>query len=175
MSCSQTNETSMSVSQATVVAPTTIRNLSRDDSGRLVLVDATGRRHVGVVPIRTFPISEPDGCIALLTQQGREIAFCESLASLPENVADLVRQELACREFVPVIHRIVSTTDDVDLPCWQLETDRGDTDTRVHVDDGLRRLGEHGLLVIDIHGLRFLIPDTAALDAASRRILDRYL
>jgi hypothetical protein len=175
MNCSQTNEKSRSVSQTTVVAPTTIRNLSRDESGRLVLVDATGRRHVGVVPLRTFPISEPGGYIALLTEQGREIAFLESLADLPEHVADLVRRELACREFVPVIHRIVSTTDDVDVPRWQLETDHGDTDTQVHVDDGLRRLGERGLLVIDIHGLRFLIPDTAALDAASRHVLDRYL
>ncbi|MHB8973716.1 MAG: cyanophycin metabolism-associated DUF1854 family protein [Pirellulaceae bacterium] len=158
-----------------VVVSTTMRDLARDDSGRLVLTDSTGRRHVGVVPLRTFPISEPNGCIALLTEEGREIAFLESLASLPEEMGDLVRHELACREFVPVIHRIVSTTNDVDSPRWQLETDHGNTDTQVHVDDGLRWLGDQGLLVVDIHGLRFLIPDIAKLDAASRRILDRYL
>lgn len=152
-----------------------VGELSCDASGRLVLVDAGGRRHVGVVPLRTFPISEPEDCIALLTEQGHEIAFLESLSTLPEPAADLVRKELEHREFVPVIRRILATTDDVDQPRWQLETDRGETEAIVHVDDGLRRLGERGLLVVDIHGLRFLIPDTALLDNASRRILDRYL
>jgi len=148
---------------------------ARYDLFRDVFVDAAGQRHVGVIPLRTFPISEPDGYISLLAEQGRELAFFDSLTSLPEQAADLMRRELACREFVPVICRIVSSTDDNDLPRWQLETDRGDTDAQVHVDDGLRRLGEHGLLVVDIHGIRFLIPHTDELDAASRRVLDRYL
>jgi hypothetical protein len=159
-----------------IAVPTAARcDLFRDESSQLVFVDDMGRRHVGVIPLRTFPISEPEGCISLLAEQGREIAFLDSLTSLPERAANLVRRELACREFVPVIRRIVSSTDDNDLPRWQLETDRGDTDAQVHVDDGLRRLGEHGLLVVDIHGLRFLIPHTADLDAASRCVLDRYL
>jgi hypothetical protein len=156
-------------------AASVIRDLSRDSAGRLVLVAANGDRYVGVVPLRTFPITEPDGCIALLTEDGDEVAFLDSLADLPAQVVELLRQELTRREFVPIIQRIVATTDDIDLPLWRLTTDRGETETQVHVDDGLRRLGERGLLVIDIHGLRFLIPDTAALDAASRRILDRYL
>ncbi len=147
----------------------------RDVSNQLVFVDNTGRHHVGVVPLRTFPISEPDGCISFLAEQGYEVAFLEELTSLPEPAANLVRRELACREFVPVIHRIVPLTDDNDLPRWQLHTDRGPTEVQVHVDDGLRRLGQHGLLVVDIHGLRFLIPHTDELDAASRHVLDRYL
>ena len=30
-------------------------------------------------------------------------------------------------------------------------------------------------LVIDAHGIRYLIPDTRTLDATSRRLLERYL
>ena len=90
-------------------------------------------------------------------------------------IAELIRHELTRREFVPVVHRIDLVVDDLDLPRWHLETDRGATEAVVRVDDGLLRLGERGLLVIDIHGIRFLIPDTAALDENSRRILDTYL
>jgi hypothetical protein len=169
------DETSVTVPKE-VVRPAAVRyDLFRDESSQLVFVDGSGERHVGVIPLRTFPISEPDGHISLLAKQGHEIAFIESLASLPEEAANLVRRDLACREFVPVIRRIVALTDDSYLPRWQLETDRGDTEVQVHVDDGLRRLGEHGLLVVDVYGFRFLIPHTAELDAASRRVLDRYL
>ncbi|MHB8970561.1 MAG: DUF1854 domain-containing protein [Pirellulaceae bacterium] len=175
MMSGQTDETYMTVPEGIVMPTAAGYDLFRDESSQLVFVDDTGQRHVGVIPLRTFPISEPEGCISLLAEPGREIAFFDSLNSLPERAATLMRRELACREFVPVIRRIVSLTEDSDLPRWQLETDRGDTDVQVHIDDGLRRLGEHGLLVVDIHGLRFLIPHTAELDAASRGVLDRYL
>ena len=41
-------------------------------------------------------------------------------------------------------------------------------------EDDVRRLGTYKALFIDTHGIRYLIPDTRALDYASRRILDRY-
>ena len=40
--------------------------LQRDASGRLVLIDAAGERHEGVVPVRAFPISAPEDGIALV-------------------------------------------------------------------------------------------------------------
>ena len=34
--------------------------LERDAFGRLVLTDIEGVRHVGVVPVRAFPLTAPD-------------------------------------------------------------------------------------------------------------------
>ena len=42
-------------------------------------------------------------------------------------------------------------------------------------DNDVRRLGPNRILLVDTHGIRYLIPDTRRLDAVSRRILDRYL
>jgi len=148
--------------------------LSRDELGRLVLVNADGTKHVGIVPLRMFPISAPDGQIVILNEQGRELLIVESLAGLSQKTAELLERELACREFVPLIQRIVSASGDTHLALWHVATDRGETDVQVHVDDGLRRLGSRGLLVVDVHGVRFLISDITQLDANSRRILQQY-
>jgi len=43
-------------------------------------------------------------------------------------------------------------------------------------DEDIRRIGTAGsLLVADSHGIQFLIKDHLALDARSKKILDRFL
>ncbi len=42
-------------------------------------------------------------------------------------------------------------------------------------DGDVRRLENRRAMVIDAHGIHYLIPDTEALDRQSRRILERYL
>ena len=78
------------------------------------------------------------------------------------------------REFVPIIERIASVSADVDPSQWCVETDRGETTFLLDSEDDVRRLGAYKALFIDTHGIRYLIPDTRALDYASRRILERY-
>jgi hypothetical protein len=150
-------------------------SLDRDAWGRLVLIDTNGRRHVGVDPVRAFPISDPAHSISLCDAEGREVAFIEILADLPAPVRQLLETELAQREFVPVIERILRVSSDISPSDWEVETDRGRTEFTLNNDDDVRRLGPHRALLIDTRGIRYLIPDTRTLDAASRRILERYL
>ncbi len=42
-------------------------------------------------------------------------------------------------------------------------------------DNDVRRLGPNRFLLVDAHGIRYLIPNARRLDSGSRRILDRYL
>ncbi|MCE9532354.1 MAG: DUF1854 domain-containing protein [Planctomycetes bacterium] len=42
-------------------------------------------------------------------------------------------------------------------------------------DEDVRRLADHRALVIDAHGVRYLIPDLQTLDPGSQRLLERYL
>ena len=45
----------------------------------------------------------------------------------------------------------------------------------LNTGDDVRRLSGSRVLVIDAQGVRYLVDDLTQLDAASRRILDRYL
>lgn len=149
--------------------------LSHDAWGRLILIDAEGRRHVGVEPVRAFPLSDPGHWISLLDEHGHEISQVEDLADLPPNVRQLLEEELARREFLPTIRRIVRFSSD-SLPCeWEVETDRGPTQFLVETEDQVRRLGPDRLLITDSRGLRYQIREVHALDAPSRRLLERFL
>ena len=66
--------------------PTPDFGLSIDAWGRLVLSDADGRRHVGVEPVRAFPLTVAGHWIALVDEKGREVVMVEDLARLDPDV-----------------------------------------------------------------------------------------
>jgi hypothetical protein len=91
-------------------------------------------------------------------------------------VLQAIEEELARREFVPIVVRIEEVSANIDPARWRVVTDRGPTTFLIEDEDNdVRRLGPNGMLLVDTHGIRYLIPDVRKLDSASRRILDRYL
>lgn len=144
--------------------------------GKLVLTSAGGERFEGVVPVRAFPIQSPEDGISLVNTEGREVAWVDHLSDVPHPAQDLIRAELATREFMPVIARIVSVSS-YSTPCtWAVETDRGDTEFVLRGDEDIRRIGKgNALLIADAHGIQYLVRDQLALDAHSKRVLDRFL
>jgi hypothetical protein len=150
-------------------------SLEHDAWGQLVFVDETGERHVGAEPVRGFPISDPDRWISICDAEGRELIVIEDASSLAPEVRAVLEQDLARREFVPVIRRLLNVPPDAEPTVWEVETDRGPTWLVLNNPDDVRRLGMHRALVIDAQGIRYLIDDIRQLDTASRRIVDRYL
>ncbi|HEV2972463.1 MAG TPA: DUF1854 domain-containing protein [Pirellulales bacterium] len=149
--------------------------LHHDALGRLVLTDAHAVEHVDVEPARAFPISDPLNRISIRDNHGRELLWVESLADLPPDVRSVLETDLMRREFIPIVTRIVHMTAFTEPSQWDVETDRGRTQFLLGNEDDIHRLEGHRAIIVDTHGIRFLIPDTRALDAPSRRILERYL
>lgn len=149
--------------------------LRRDDFGRLVLTNNEGAIHTGVVPVRAFPIASPDQGIALVDPHGQELAWIERLSELPDELRELVETELACREFMPIINRIVSVSSYATPSTWKVSTNHGDTELVLKGEEDIRRLALPALLIADSHGIHYLIRDRYALDLTSRKILDRFL
>jgi hypothetical protein len=150
-------------------------SLNLDAWGRLVLTDADGQQHVGVELVRAFPLSDPRHGIAVCDGDGHELLWIEDLDELPAALVRQIEDELARREFVPVIQRILNVSAPVEPSEWEVETDHGRTTFVLNNEDDVHRLGEHRALLTDAHGIRYLIPDTRQLDAVSRRLLERYL
>lgn len=150
-------------------------SLLKDERDQLTVLDAAGRRHENVEPIRAFPISDPEHWISLCDPNGREIVQIRDLNELPAEQRTLLLSELTRREFVPVIRRIESISSLAE-PCeWFVQTDRGPTSFVLNSDEHVRKLGQDRALILDSHGLRYLVPDAKQLDAHSRRLLSRYL
>ncbi len=149
--------------------------LHTDAWGRLVLTDAAGRQHVGVGPVRGFPISDPQHGVSILDADGHEVLWIGDLNEVPEPVRRLLEEELARREFVPVLRRIITISAPMEPSEWEVETDRGRTRFVLNSEEDVRRLEGQRAMIVDAQGIRYLIPDVRALDAGSRRILERYL
>lgn len=149
--------------------------LSRNAFGRLVLTDAAGIAHEGVVPVRAFPIAAPDAGLALVSTEGRELVWLDSLDVLPAAMQTLVREELAAREFMPEVQRINGVSTYATPSTWTVQTNRGEASFVLRGEEDIRRLGGQTLLITDSHGIHFLIRDAGKLDKPSRKILDRFL
>ena len=148
--------------------------LEHDARGRLVVCDAEGVRHAGAVPVRAFPVSDPTHWISICDAEGHEILCIDDLTKLPPPLRTILENELARREFIPAIQRIVSATFE-EPSQWCVETDRGPVSFRVGSDEDVRRIDPHQASVVDSHGIRYLIPDIRQLDSDSRRFLEHFL
>lgn len=146
-----------------------------DELGQLMFRDGE-TVYEDVNPIRLFPLSKPNQWISLVDNQtGKEILCIDDLTKLPDRQRTVLEAELSKREFVPILKRINWVSGNSE-PCeWRVETDRGKTSFIVKHEDDVRRLGEHGVLIIDSFGIRYFIPDRNQLDSYSRRIIEWYV
>lgn len=148
--------------------------LERDVLGRLVLIDSNGVRHVGIHPVRAFPITAPGAGIGIMNQEGKELYWYPDIAAIPEAELGLIEEELAAREFMPVIEKITRVSTYATPSIWDIETDRGPTRIRLKGEEDIRRIAGNTLLIADSNGMQFLIKDSTELDKVSKKLLDRF-
>ncbi len=149
--------------------------LTRNAAGRLVLTDAQGVSHTGIVPVRAFPISAPEDGVSLLGEDGHEIRWLGKLGDVPKAARILIEAELVQREFMPEINRIVHVSSFATPSKWQVMTNRGETELLLKAEDHIRRLTHTTLLVTDGHGVSYLVRNIDHMDSHSRKLLDRFL
>ena len=150
-------------------------NIERDAFGRLVLIDADGMRHVGIVPVRAFPLSAPDAGVSLVGGDGKEVLWLDRLDDVPTEARALLAQDLAVRDFAPTLLRLHKVSSFGVPSTWTISTDRGETSFVLKAEEDIRRLDGGALLIASAHGVQFRIPDVKALDRASRKLLERFL
>ena len=149
--------------------------LKRQPSGQLQLIDAHRQTHEGVTPVRAFPLAAPDEGISLVSTEGEELVWIERLAAVPADVGALLQEELALRDFVPEVRRLVSVSSFGTPSVWTVETDRGNTSFVLKGEEDIRRLKGSALLIASSEGVQYRIADMTALDRPSRRLLERFL
>ena len=148
--------------------------LERNALGRLVLkIDE--QVWDNVLPVRAFPIYAPDEGIALVSPDGHERVWIDRLDQVGEPARGLIEEELAHREFTPVIVRLRSVSGFATPSTWEVDTDRGETSFVLKGEEFIRRLTPTRLLITDAQGVHYLVPELGGLDRGSRKIIDRFL
>ncbi len=149
--------------------------LVRNQRGRLSCMLADGTRHDDVVPVRAFPLTAPDDGVSLVGADGHEVLWIARLDAAPEPARALIAEELAAREFVPVLERLVEVSTFATPSVWTVVTDRGETKFTLKGEEDIRRLAGGALLITDSHGVGYRVRDRFALDWHSRKLIERFL
>ena len=150
--------------------------LARNPHGRLVLTLPDGTAHEGVTPVRAFPIAAPGEGLSLVGSDGHELLWIPHVDQVAGPARQLIDEELAVREFVPTIEKIVAVSSFSTPSTWQVETDRGPASLVLKAEEDIRRLGGRTrLLIAGGDGMQFRVKDTTALDRHSRKLLERFL
>ena len=140
--------------------------------GRLRMREGEGEwREVGVV--RLFPLSDPQRWLAVLDAEQADIGVLCDLDGLGPQQRELIEDELRRRYLTPVVKAITAVRHRGDVTEWSVETDRGPTTIVIrNVREKVKEPLPGHLMIEDAQDNRFEIPDTSALDPASRKLLD---
>lgn len=135
-----------------------------------------------VVAIRSFPITDPNAFISIREpdsaehEKGAEIGMIPELEDMDEDTVKLIREELDRRYFTPKILKIYSMKEKLGHYYWEVNTDAGKFSFVLrNVGANIRTLEDGRVLIFDIDGNCFEIPDTDKLDKASYKKIEVYL
>jgi hypothetical protein len=149
-----------------------------DETLTLTTDDGTFYPHITLR--RAFPLSGEDELIVVRhpeEDEDSEIGVVRDLSQLDAESQRAVTRELRLYYLVPVIQRVLSIHEEFGFLYWKVQTGRGEKEfiTRVNVIHFARQVAPRRWLLIDVNQARYEIRDHEALDAASRRLLERYL
>ncbi len=125
---------------------------------------------------RQFPFELEWEYISVMDDEKQEIGIIRRLSEFDSETEALLIEELKRRYYAPVILRIHSMKERYGFSYWKVETPEGEMRFTLHdTYRSIARAGEHRLVISDVNGNRFQIPDTRALDRKSYRKIELYL
>ncbi len=146
--------------------------ISRNSFTELVVELPDGSVHTSVSPVRAFPLTRPNRYISLLDANQNEIGVIEDIKQLDKTARKLLEEELEKCYFMPKITKIHSIEGHFGVTRWEADTDRG----AVHFDLRSRydivSLDGGRILIKDVDGVRYEIPNYHKLEAKSVAFLE---
>ena len=159
----------------------------RRSAGNLISLEVTlpsgeTETYERVVPVRAFPITDPEEFISVKEPdskekgKGAEIGMIRRLTDFDQTSVALLREELSRRYFTPAIKRITGVKEKFGYSYWDAETSAGKVSfVMTNVSSNIRTLEDGRVFIHVIDGNCFCISDPAKLDKASFKKIEIYL
>jgi hypothetical protein len=144
---------------------------------RLRMTVGTEKSYHTVKPVWSAPLSRPNRYLALLDAKGNEITMLPDPAEMLTPASwEAVQAELRRRYMTATVQAITGAKVEYGATYWHAVTDRGERDfVTQSLQENAQWLSPEHLLLIDVDGNRFEIPDVQALDARSRAFIGAIL
>jgi len=121
-----------------------------------------------------FPLTRPGRFVIVEDASGEGVGIIADVAELRPKARRCVEAILERQHFMPRIQRIEDIQMHYGLLRWRTQTDRGprEFDTTARSPYDIRRIDHARMLVRDVDGNRYEIPDIHKLDSRSRVLLE---
>jgi hypothetical protein len=142
---------------------------------KLTYKDATYDR-VGVY--RTFPVTMPEEFISIreANEKAREIGVVEKISDLDPETAKMLKEQLDLRYFTPEITRIFDIKTEYGYGYFHVMTTYGECRFTIHNGgSSVVSLTDTRIVINDLDGNRFEVPDIMKLTVAERKKLDLFI
>jgi hypothetical protein len=144
--------------------------------------DGTVENFERVVPVRAFPITDPEEFISIKEPdsrekgKGAEIGLIRQMSDFDAATQALLREELDRRYFTPVIKKLTGVKEKFGYYYWDAETSAGKISfVMTNITSNIRTLEDGRVFIHDIDGNCFQIPDPSKLDKASLKKIEIYM
>lgn len=132
--------------------------------------------------LRLFPLHEKERFLSVRRQaqshrdRSTELGIIEVLDSFSEKEKALIQHELDKRYFVPEIIKVKNAKEEFGHTYWEVETNAGERSfTTFDMSSSLVRIDANSVMLIDVDGSRYLIPDLKKADDKAMKMLDIWL
>ena len=126
----------------------------------------------------TFPLTNPKEFISIreADEKAKEIGMIEKLSLLKPDQQEMIREQIKLRYFIPVITKVLDVKDEYGYAYWHAQTNFGVCRFTTRMSgNAVVSLSESRLIVTDIDGNRYEIPDFYQLSVMERKKLDLFI
>ncbi|MDF2586295.1 MAG: hypothetical protein K0S41_136 [Anaerocolumna sp.] len=161
-----------------------LRYLTKDNctfnrtEGGFVSLEYGEKKYDRVSVYRTFPFTQPDNYISIRepNEKAREIGIIKALTDLDKDQATMLLEQLQIRYFTPIITKIIDIKDEYGYAYFDVLTNYGACRFTIHMGGGsVVTLTDTRLLITDLDGNRFEIPDINTFSAIELKKLDLFI
>ena len=143
--------------------------IERRRDGQLWAVQ--GEEEQAVRVRRLFPWSETKRHVSLRDASNREFAVVGPDTDLDQDSRRALEEATTAASFVLEVTHVLEVKNEIEIRVWRVETRQGPRTFQTHLDDWPREVSGGGLLIRDVAGDLYLVPDPPALDRRSRELL----
>lgn len=128
---------------------------------------------------QAFPFTDPNCYISIREpdEKAKEIGIIKDLRTdVTPETRQMLKEQLKLRYFTPVIKKINNIKDEYGFAYFDVMTDHGACKFAIHMGgSSVVHLTDTRLLITDLDGNRFEIPDVTRLSASELKKLDLFL
>lgn len=147
--------------------------------GGFVSLVQEGKTFERVGIYRTFPFTNPDRYISIreADEKAREIGVIKDLnIDLSKEEAKMLQEQLELRYFTPIIKKLNDIKEEYGYAYFDVRTNFGSCKFTIQMSGGtVIPLTEYRILITDLDGNRYEIPDLRKLSGAELKKLDLFL